>query len=651
MADDAWSIKNEAVGRADTLDKFSQNGNLNPQRELLHETIVQAVTERRIITDPTQSYDAQLEDVMDKIKNSPDYAELERSGSFSRDQVSQLFDKAGLERLPEVPTADQVTTMVTGGPATGKTGIVRAAAQSMPDIIDNSARINPDDYKALLASPQEYGAAYADMAHREGGQVTEKILGRLEEKIQSGRAPHVLMDVVAPNDRRMAFANQSPSLVVLTGTAPPEVTVERAHNRGLEEGRQVPTNIVLEGNAKISETLPRVLEHPNVELAIYNTDVPRGERPTLIAQYDSDTSRLIVKDPDGFADFMERRNLNRDANAPDKLWPEGAKSPEKAAEGISAYTDKGITIELQGADGKPAIVISPSGVESFQDIPSKRGSEFFEDVTESLDSKRVPDMTMGHEPSPSTHGGQVATPDIPRAAAPSLMAEFGRRAGVVAGIGIGVYTGAAMLSEGASASEAALGTAEAAIPGVSAAVALEEGRYGESVMRGIEEIPLGIIATEILRPIARGLGADIDQSMGQMIIDRVTSRATESPEQQKFMQVFDGLPSTATPDMPPEVASLVEQKSMLLQAEAKFESTNSSDMMARNSAQRTLEGAENSYTEQYDELVSSGGIETVDTWMKDNPIPDANAPAAAPAEVALASSPVQQTRQPVAATP
>ncbi len=232
-------------------------------------------------------------------------------------------------------------------------------------------------------------------------------------------------------------------------------------------------------------------------------------------------------------------------------------------------------------------------------------------------------MTMEqYEDSLSGRGGHISAPDVPHVRALSITEEFGRRAGVVVGVGAGLVVGGAALSNGASASEAAMATAEATVPFVSAGVALEEGRTTEAALRTIEEIPFGMVATEIARPAARALGADVDPSIGQMIIDKATSHAAASPEQQEFMRVFDALPTKSTPDMPPEVASLVEQKSMILQAEANFENTNSSDIPAHQAAQRTLENAENGYSAQYDTLISSGGKETVDEWINENPLPD-----------------------------
>lgn len=261
-------------------------------------------------------------------------------------------------------------------------------------------------------------------------------------------------------------------------------------------------------------------------------------------------------------------------------------------------------------------------------------------------------MTMeDYEASLSARGGNISTPHVPHGAVPDLTEEFGRRAGLIGGAAVGLYAGASLIGEGASASEVALGTAEAAVPFVSAAVAAEEGRYAEATLRGVEEVPFGIVATEIARPVAGALGADVDPSIGQMIIDRATSHAAVSPEQQKFMSVFDGLPTKTTPDMPPEVASLVEHKAMILQSEAAYESTSSSNIDAHQKAQRTLEGAENRYTEQYDELISGGGIDAVETWVAENqqappsPAPEPMLADSAPAIVAANTAQPQQYRR------
>ncbi len=228
----------------------------------------------------------------------------------------------------------------------------------------------------------------------------------------------------------------------------------------------------------------------------------------------------------------------------------------------------------------------------------------------------------GRERLTTNHNERIARQAAEAAARPSaalsLTQEFGRRAGVVGGL----VVGGALAASGASASEIALGTAEAAVPGVSSAVAMSEGRTTEAAMRGVEEIPVvGLVATEIARPVARGLGYDVDQSLGQMLF---SGGANVDLEQQDFQRRFDGLPMQTTPDMPPEVASLVEHKRMVIYGENLLPHSDPAD---RQQALARIDAAQNAYTEQYDEMLRNGGIETVDQWItQQNETPKQSAP-------------------------
>lgn len=229
--------------------------------------------------------------------------------------------------------------------------------------------------------------------------------------------------------------------------------------------------------------------------------------------------------------------------------------------------------------------------------------ELEERLSQKAEAKKVPS-----EAQPVAATGHMATAgEAPR----SLTEEFGKRAGVIGGL----VVGGALIAEGAEAKQVALGVAEATVPGVSSAAALTEGRPAEATLRAIEEIPIaGLAATEVARPLLQGAGVDVDPSIGQMIIDKATQQSPASPEQQEFMRVYDALPNEASPDMPPEVATLAEHKGMISQAEAILDRTKPSDMIARSNAQDTLAAAEGRYSQHYDALAANGGIEHVKEW-------------------------------------
>lgn len=205
---------------------------------------------------------------------------------------------------------------------------------------------------------------------------------------------------------------------------------------------------------------------------------------------------------------------------------------------------------------------------------------------------------------------QIREPHVASKADISLMEEFGKRSGMIGGI---VVAGALYASD-ADAGEIVTGTAEAAVPGVSSVVALHDGRLAEATMRVVEEIPVaGIIASEIARPLLRGGGFDMDPSLGQMLLG---IEAEVRPDDQRFTRVFDGLPDTAADDMPPEVASLVELKRAVLRGEEKLSLTR--DQPGRRGAVRDLEAVNGRYREQYEDLVKSGSLSDVESWITEH---------------------------------
>lgn len=248
--------------------------------------------------------------------------------------------------------------MVTGGPGTGKSSIVQEFAKENSDVYRDAVQIDPDHYKGLLANSDMLGITHAEYTHEESSTIARKIMGRLDERMTAGLpTPHVIMDVVAPSAERMAFAKKFDHMTVMTGTAPPEVTVQRAYDRGFNEdgtikGRIIPARVVLDGAAKSSKLMPNVFEHPNLDLTIVNTDVPRGELPKLVASWDNNTRRLIVPDPDTFMDFVERQNINTSAQSPDEIYRGMDRSPQKMAETLKPYTDKAIQIDLLRPGGE-----------------------------------------------------------------------------------------------------------------------------------------------------------------------------------------------------------------------------------------------------------------------------------------------------------
>lgn len=609
MADnDPYNVKTELTDGIDSMARFSTpDGSLHPQRLVLHELIVQTVSERKVFTDNDLKYQDRLIKIIDDAKVIPAFQELEKSGDYTPEKISAVLDELGLERLPVHDRAKQVM-MITGGPGTGKSSLVDEFAKAQPEIYQSAVQINPDDYKNILARPKDFGALHSEYTHKESAMIARKIMGRLDERMAAGLpAPHVMMDVVSPNPMRMAFAARFEQMKVSHGTSPTEVTLQRAYNRGFDasgniHGRVISSNVVLKGAAKASELLPNIFEHSHLEFRMVDTNVSFGDERPVIAEWRNDSKRLAVYDPDAFVDFVQRQHINTNAAHAGELWQGFEPTPERLATDLKPYTDKGVQIDFMDSDKKPTMSISADRVEVHGKLPSKHGSGFMADMAESF-------------------------------------GRMGKNGGFVAGAAFGTLAGAFTLAAGGSTAAAAEAVYEGAIP------------YGETqiaALRGNEQAVKRSATVETASNIGAAGGALAGAAIGTMILPGVGTavgaavggigagiasgevtalvydnfaaikgRAVDLSSEAagalnaaarktanlwnritgsnapniSLTEVFKGLPGMATDDMPPEVVSLIELK----QSPALFK-------------------------KQFESLKEDGSLDEVAAYIKDNPL-------------------------------
>ena len=177
----------------------------------------------------------------------------------------------------------------------------------------------------------------------------------------------------------------------------------------------------------------------------------------------------------------------------------------------------------------------------------------------------------------------------------------------------GVITGGALLLQGEFAQ-----AAESALPLGASAVAVAENRPVEAIMTGIEETGIGLIATEIARPIAQSLGADVEDGLIQSGLDNLVKEVERSPEQIQFDNIYDNLPLEISDNMSPEMQSLVEMKRMIVESEQQLDGfknkiggIGSNLGVDRLNAETQLDKFQEMYSEQYDQLEVSGKIASV----------------------------------------
>jgi len=572
LSEDIWRVEHGLDGKPDSLSNHSLDGNgtLKPERALLHETIIQAITEREVFDHRYTNYHDQLFDFIKPLENSDAFKALISQGNFTRSDVSVLLDQAGLQRLPEITTANHTTVMIMGGPAVGKTNLLRDFRDRYLDLHDSAVRINPDDYKAIFADPDDFGREYADMAHRESSLLAKQAAARIAEKLDAGQAPNVVMDVVAATPERMLLAQKSGSLAVIGGAVPLDVALERAHQRYAETGRLVPSSVVLDGARKASLYTPDVFAHPNASFSLYNTDVPMGQSPVLAAELPFGTRTLSAYAPDDFLDYARNRHVNIEAGSLDQLYPPTVDTPDSIAQDLKRYTDKDLQIDLLNPDGQPALSLHKEGAEIHAPLDSRRGTRNMTELAE----------TFG---------------------------DNSKKSGPIAGTVVAMGAGGLALAGGASVAEAGEIVYEGAMPYGETQIDLARGDWKAAEHSAIVEtastigsgvggaagIGLGVLAGAAYGSVVPGVGTAVGAVAGLTLSvtggygagwltekflsaagEKKADAAPEHTEQAEYAVEADRLLTRdrlarlpIAEDMPPELAHLVETQTLLTRAE------------------------------------------------------------------------------------
>ena len=612
---DPWKIKIELADGIDSLSAFTDfDGMLIPQRRVLHELIAQTVSERKF-SSANGKHEKDLEKIVADVRQTSSFKALEVDRNSDPNKISAILDEIGLERLPTHDRAEQVM-MVTGGPGTGKTKLTKKLNFKTPDIYQNAVQINPDHYKDLLANSDELGAKHATFTHYESSMIADDIMGRLDAKMRAGLpAPHVLMDVAAPYPNRMEFAKQFGQMTVITGTAPPEITVQRAYNRGFDKAgdvidRVTPTNFVLNGAAKSSELLPNVFEHPNLYFQMVGMDVGLNAPPDMVADWNNDTRTLVVTDTDQFLDFIERQDINDLADSPEKLFAGTDRSAHAMAARLKPYTDQNIQIDFLNEDKRVALSLSQKEVNQNVDLSSRRGGAFMHDMAESFgklgkNGGVIAGVTLGTLSGVFT---ALATGDaeagiktayenaVPygetqidlakgdlQAAQKSATIETVSNVGSVGGALAGAAWGTAILPGVGTIAGGAIGGITGAL-----AVGIGAGYIAERVYDNFSAIKGHIM--EVSKFAADSLGVAI-KDVKQSIQSSFSGGGNID-----ISAVLNGLPDNVSEDMPPEVQALVNVK-----------------------------GVEDLFAETFNELQAQGSLAEVVSYMQDqNAANDAN---------------------------
>lgn len=254
--------------------------------------------------------------------------------------VAPLFDRAvetlGLTRLPA--QKDPVVLNAKGASASGKSTIrsqQKRIAEKLGLAWKDFAIVSPDYWRKMMIDYDSLGDDYKYAAMLTGQEleiIDRKLDALMAAKARSGTVPHMLIDRFR-FDSFQTGKDRAENSTLLTRFAarvylfflitPPEETVVRAFQRGIETGRYKAVDDLLFHNIEAYTGMPDLfLNWANTRdrwthYEFLDNAVPHGETPRSVAF--GQNGRLVIADLDRLCDVERFRHVNVDATGPDEV--------------------------------------------------------------------------------------------------------------------------------------------------------------------------------------------------------------------------------------------------------------------------------------------------------------------------------------------
>ena len=278
-----------------------------------------------------------------------------RYGSAMIGEIVTPYMKEAIERegYKLIPNSEKsILISLKGASAAGKSSLrpmlkrVKGELGIQPD---GYGTISPDIWRRLLLDYESLGEAY-----KYAGRLTSNEIIIIDSKLdhyfrdkanRNGSIPHLVVD-------RFRFDSFTSEKVarILHGTyvkyvdtmymyfiiTPPEATVERGWQRGLERGRFKAVDDFLDHSVEAYAGMPKILfkwlayDRPLFKYEFLDNDVPRGTYPKTIAYGTQNEINII--DPLALIDIERYQRININAKSPEEVYPDASQlSVEKNA--------------------------------------------------------------------------------------------------------------------------------------------------------------------------------------------------------------------------------------------------------------------------------------------------------------------------------
>lgn len=201
------------------------------------------------------------------------------------------------------PVTHPVATFLGGGPASGKTSVMRTVEPNTVHVAGDDLQEEFPDYQRRVNEGDIESAAWA---HDEASLLANKLMNRAMERRHNfvldgtGDSTYAKLERKVKRTRDSGYLTSAKYVTVNTDEA-----VQRAKKRAEETGRMVPESAIRKKHADVSDTFKRAMDNDLFDSAeLWDNN---GSSPRLVASKPLGGT-FQVHDPDAWQQFLDKRN-------------------------------------------------------------------------------------------------------------------------------------------------------------------------------------------------------------------------------------------------------------------------------------------------------------------------------------------------------
>jgi hypothetical protein len=257
-------------------------------------------------------------------------------GGFLEPMIRDVAQKESFRPLPA--QAHPVAMITKGASASGKSTMrpfQRKLARRMGIQWSDFALVSPDTWRRVFLDFDSLGPFYKYAGMLTSQEVTivdRKLDAHLVRKGEMQQTSHLLLDrfrfdsfALDSDESKHLPSRYGGTLCYFLMITPPEITVERAWQRGLEVGRYKAVDDLLAHNIEAYTGMQNIMfgraltPKGRVHYEFLDNDVPRGEVPLTVAFGWS--GEMVILDIKRMLDIERYRKINIGAQAPNEVYP------------------------------------------------------------------------------------------------------------------------------------------------------------------------------------------------------------------------------------------------------------------------------------------------------------------------------------------